>query len=1348
MVSGADAMTLKTSIIIDGNSSGGVKAVDELIVRLDTAQKTASGASAALGSLEGAQTGAAGAARDSAGAVEEQAAALTRAGDAARDLSSAVDGGKVAAAAAAGAAREATGAQQAYAQAMADAAENGRKLSAANDDVSGGIGDVSEKLADMQKAQTSAATGASDHASAIEGLQSEIKDIVAQVTSGTPVFEAMATRGDAVAEALQKVADSSRGATKDVADTGGASKAASEDVGALTDKVQDVAEGVADAGGKFSAMAGIIAGPVGAAIGFALSIGAELLAQYIAMGSEIDDEIDRLKQSAHQTAIAAEAHEAFARTQEGLRASVRSLTEELDRQNDALKTNAERQNISAKIKLANLQADPDGHRAELRQAREDLALARATAGGDPTGGQIVIDAMRRVSAAQSAVDQLNADIKKASEAVEKSHLALAQENAKAATDAVARINKEFDLKVQKLTDFTNREIAAGKKVGKATQDRFDEIEAARARKLAEQAERDRASPRTARPVSIGNQIEATQASELYAIAQRYNGLSENRGADRNVLKDLFAQAKGQPIDPRITAWCAAFVNAVLATDGIKGTGSLAARSFLDYGEATDKPNKGDIVVSRRGDNAAQGHVGFYAGTDAKGRVLVLGGNTRDQVGTMPVDRADVLGFRKAPTASSQYSAEQKAAADAQKQLAQDIAQVTAKYLPAKQAAKEYADELERIERLAKGYDPNKPGSGLSPEDVAKAKAAAAAARDKRLADLAMTPEIKAGEDAKKSIDGVIASLQQEMAVRQAMSPVDAAMIQHRKELADLARVDPAAAAAREQDLRDTYAQVEATRAVDDATREAAQAQAQLRNIALDALDAIIVGGRNAGDVIKRLAQTIASAALEASLFGTGPLAALMNGKVPVPAYPNGIGDGAAGRSGTQSTADILGGTISKSIGDRLDKLFGNAGGGKALQYAGYGYMAGSLTGGSGVGGSIGGLLGGEIAKKTLTEALGKLGGFAGPLGSIAGGILGGIVGKLFSKPTTGAAVITSASAPAALSGKVGEQLGGTASGVQSSLQQIAEQLGGELGAFSVAIGKRNDYFRVSASGNAANTTSKHYGSDIIYDGKDEAAAVAAALRNAIQDGAVKGLSAAVQRALQSSSDVEASLKEALKVQDVELMVGGIGAEIDKAFKDFERTAAERVRIAQQYGFDVVAIEKRNAADRLKLSDELLKKQVGGLQQLIDEMTQGSLFEGTALDKITALNEAIAKAKADVDAGVDGAVDTLANLYAQRLAAAKDAYGTTSGYADARTATLDEARAAVAAANARINAANGAKTGSDPALATTNAALDENNDQNAQMLAALNSTNELLGQIAADNNQYGGKFFDIRKLASA
>ena len=120
------------------------------------------------------------------------------------------------------------------------------------------------------------------------------------------------------------------------------------------------------------------------------------------------------------------------------------------------------------------------------------------------------------------------------------------------------------------------------------------------------------------------------------------------------------------------------------------------------------------------------------------------------------------------------------------------------------------------------------------------------------------------------------------------------------------------------------------------------------------------------------------------------------------------------------------------------------------------------------------------------------------------------------------------------------------------------------------------------------------------------------------------------------------------------------------------------------------------------------------------------------------------AQADLEANVDGAADTLARLYEQRLAAAKDAYGTTGGFADTRAQTIDSARAAIAAANARITAA---QASSDPALKATNAALDENNDQNAEMLAALARHEALLEQLVAGAGASGGRGFDLASLAN-
>lgn len=110
----------------------------------------------------------------------------------------------------------------------------------------------------------------------------------------------------------------------------------------------------------------------------------------------------------------------------------------------------------------------------------------------------------------------------------------------------------------------------------------------------------------------------------------------------------FMKGAGIPINPATVPWCAAYVNAVLSKSGHVGTDSLAARSFLKWGDAVNQPQVGDVVVLSRGDpHGSKGHVGFYAGPgDTPGTVKLLGGNQGDTVSKrdFPVER--VLGYRR------------------------------------------------------------------------------------------------------------------------------------------------------------------------------------------------------------------------------------------------------------------------------------------------------------------------------------------------------------------------------------------------------------------------------------------------------------------------------------------------------------------------------------------------------------------------------------------------------------------------------------------------------------------------------------------------------------------------------
>jgi hypothetical protein len=427
------------------------------------------------------------------------------------------------------------------------------------------------------------------------------------------------------------------------------------------------------------------------------------------------------------------------------------------------------------------------------------------------------------------------------------------------------------------------------------------------------------------------------------------------------------------------------------------------------------------------------------------------------------------------------------------------------------------------------------------------------------------------------------------------------------------------------------------------------------------------------------------------------------------------------------TAEAL---LTGIVGRHFAGLIGEAVG-HGLEGAAIGGASGSLVNAFGVRGSqtgaqLGGAIG-DIAGAALGPALGKaiggtlgqtLGSAAGPIGSILGGIAGSLIGGLFSSTKKASATITGVDQDAVVTGNKASYktaASGLADNVQDALSQIADQLGGDTGNFAVSIGVRKGKYRVDPTG-AGRTKAKN---GVVDFGDDQAAAVAYAIANAIQDGAVTGLSAAVTKALRSSDDVNEALREALKVDDLETLLSGPDGELAKSFKDFERQAADWVRIAKTYGLDIVKTEALINKQRKSLFDDAVRDAVGSLQDLLDSIKFGDLFEGSAVDQRNALLAQIATAKTDADAGVDGAADKVARLSQQLLGLDRDAFGTAGPeLAGDRSNTVSIAEQIIAEETARIKAAQDAQLATNAKLDTSNAIANEGNNLLAEILTTL------------------------------
>jgi uncharacterized protein (TIGR02594 family) len=96
-----------------------------------------------------------------------------------------------------------------------------------------------------------------------------------------------------------------------------------------------------------------------------------------------------------------------------------------------------------------------------------------------------------------------------------------------------------------------------------------------------------------------------------------------------------------------TPWCGTFVAAVLSETGFKPVdGWAGARKWLNFGVRLPAPGLGCIVVFWRGSPTSwSGHVGFVAGKDKNGNLMVLGGNQGNAVSIKPFGRDRVLGYR-------------------------------------------------------------------------------------------------------------------------------------------------------------------------------------------------------------------------------------------------------------------------------------------------------------------------------------------------------------------------------------------------------------------------------------------------------------------------------------------------------------------------------------------------------------------------------------------------------------------------------------------------------------------------------------------------------------------------------
>jgi uncharacterized protein (TIGR02594 family) len=153
----------------------------------------------------------------------------------------------------------------------------------------------------------------------------------------------------------------------------------------------------------------------------------------------------------------------------------------------------------------------------------------------------------------------------------------------------------------------------------------------------------------------------------FELAKAEVGTVEWKNGDNPKVVAYFRDSGNAGVKDDETAWCAAFVGAMLKRAGMKGTGKLNARSYLQWGVPVERKDArpGDVVIFKRGNSSWQGHVAFFV-KDRGALIDVLGGNQSNAVNVKGYQAAALLGIRRAGKVAAKPATAPKKAAQSAK----------------------------------------------------------------------------------------------------------------------------------------------------------------------------------------------------------------------------------------------------------------------------------------------------------------------------------------------------------------------------------------------------------------------------------------------------------------------------------------------------------------------------------------------------------------------------------------------------------------------------------------------------------------------------------------------------------
>jgi len=283
-----------------------------------------------------------------------------------------------------------------------------------------------------------------------------------------------------------------------------------------------------------------------------------------------------------------------------------------------------------------------------------------------------------------------------------------------------------------------------------------------------------------------------------------------------------------------------------------------------------------------------------------------------------------------------------------------------------------------------------------------------------------------------------------------------------------------------------------------------------------------------------------------------------------------------------------------------------------------------------------------------------------PGGDIIGAIIGGVIGGLLKGDKGASAKISDVTGEPIVTGKKkGGEMDTIATNLAKSVQQgladIANYLGAEIGDFKVSIGILNGKYVVDELGQ---NRLKGPGTPSFATAEE---AIAHAIKIAIQQGAIKGLSETADKYLKSAEDLDRAVRNILMFEQIKDRAASLKDPLGGAFTEFGKQLEDLIEVFTEMGATA-----EDWADLQKVAqhdfDQILNGLIKGLKDFRDSLTSGDLSYLSPIEKLRAAEAKFSDIEARIASGEFVPQDEFLEAASNLINLARDVYGSTPEFA--------------------------------------------------------------------------------------